>query len=162
VRACFCTPDSSRGFWQAQERNLSGKVKSVSGSPIPNVRVSVKSLANGNAFSAITGEDGSYTLTNLPPGNYAVSASASGFAAVHTSVVVSADQDQVADLVLLSANEQAASSTVSGVVSSQSVREQADVEAANAVSKRLRLLLRKPQEENSVSRFVSRNEAACA
>jgi integrase len=40
--------------------------------------------------------------------------------------------------------------------------QQADAEAANAVSKRLRLLLRKLQEENSVSRFVSRNEAACA
>src|SRR5690242_371579 len=110
-------------FGQAQGRNLSGKVKSVSGSPIPNVRVSVKNLANGNAFSAVTGEDGSYTLTNLPPGNYDVSTSASGFAPVHTSVVVSADQDQVADLVLLSANEQGTSSTVSGVVSSQTVRE---------------------------------------
>lgn len=110
-------------FGQAQGRNLSGKVKSVSGSPIPNVRVSVKNLANGNAFSAVTGEDGSYTLTNLPPGNYDVSTSASGFATVHTSVVVNADQDQAADLVLLSVIEQGASSTVSGVVSSQSVRE---------------------------------------
>jgi integrase len=36
---------------------------------------------------------------------------------------------------------------------------QADVEA---VSRRLRMLLRKPQAANSVSRFVSRNEAACA
>ena len=40
--------------------------------------------------------------------------------------------------------------------------QQADKEAANAVSRRLRVLLRKPQVENSVSRFVSRNEAACA
>jgi integrase len=40
--------------------------------------------------------------------------------------------------------------------------QQADSEAANAVSRRLRVLLRKPQEENSVSRVVSRNEAACA
>src|SRR5205807_6298416 len=58
-----------------------------------------------------------------PRGNYEVSASAPGFAAARASVVMNPDQDQVADLVLLSANEQGASSTVSGVVSSQSVRE---------------------------------------
>lgn len=40
--------------------------------------------------------------------------------------------------------------------------QQADAEAARAVSRRLRVLLRKPQGENSVSRFVSRNAVACA
>ena len=40
--------------------------------------------------------------------------------------------------------------------------QQADAEAANAVSRCLRVLLRKPQGENSVSRFVSRNAEACA
>src|SRR5438105_2466401 len=110
-------------FSQTPGRHLSGTVKSVSGSPIPNVRVSVKNLANGNTLSAVTGEDGTYKLAHLSPGNYEVSASATGFAAVRTSVAMNAEKDQVADLVLLSANEQGASSTVSGVVSSQSVRE---------------------------------------
>jgi len=40
--------------------------------------------------------------------------------------------------------------------------QQADAEAANAVSRRLRVVLRKPQAANSVSSFVSRNVAASA
>jgi Carboxypeptidase regulatory-like domain len=101
-------------FGQTPGKNLSGTVKSVSGSPIPNVRVSVKNLASGNSFSAVTGEDGSYKLANLSPGNYEVFASAPGFATVRTSVAMNADRDQVADLVLPSATEQGASSTVRG------------------------------------------------
>jgi integrase len=37
--------------------------------------------------------------------------------------------------------------------------QQADADAANAVSRRLRRVLRKAKAANSVSRFVSRNEA---
>ena len=108
---------------QTRGRSLSGKVKSPSGTPISNAQISVKNLANGNTFSTKTGEDGSYKLTNLPPGNYEVSASAPGFAAQWMSVAMSADRDQVADLTLPPRSEQGASSTVSDVVNSQSVRE---------------------------------------
>src|SRR2546430_17121330 len=57
-------------FSQTPGRHLSGTVKSVSGSPIPNVRVSVKNLANVNTLSAETGEDGSLKLARPSPGNY--------------------------------------------------------------------------------------------
>ena len=54
---------------QTPGRNLSGMVKSSSGSPIPSAQISVKNLVSGNTFSAKVGEDGSYKLMNLPPGN---------------------------------------------------------------------------------------------
>ena len=108
---------------QTTGRSLSGMVKSASGSPIPNAQISVKNLSNGKTVSAITGADGSYKIANLPPGNYEVSASAPGFASMRTFAVINADQDLVADLTLTSGNEQGDSSTVSGVVNSQSVRE---------------------------------------
>lgn len=108
---------------QTLGRKLSGTVRSASGSPIPNVQVSAKNLSSGNNFSAMIGTDGSYKLTDLPPGNYEVFASAPGFATVRTSVTMSADQDQVGNLTLPSGNEQGAASTVSGIVNSQSVRE---------------------------------------
>ena len=108
---------------QTPERTLSGMVKSASGSPIPNAQVFVKNLASGNTFSVVTGGDGSYRIANLPLGNYEVFASAPGFASVRTSVAMNADHDQVADLILPTANEQGSSSTVSGVVNSQSARE---------------------------------------
>src|SRR5215471_2110771 len=108
---------------QTTGRSLSGMVKSASGSPIPNAQVSVKNLANGKTVSTITRADGSYKIANLARGNYEVSASAPGFASTRTSVSMNADQDQVADLTLPSGNEQGTSSTVGGVVNSQSVRE---------------------------------------
>jgi Carboxypeptidase regulatory-like domain len=108
---------------QTRGRSLSGKVKSSAGTPVPNAQVAVKDLANGNTLSTKTGEDGSYKLTNLAAGNYEVSVSAPGFAAQRASVAMSADRDQVADLTLPSHSGQGASSTVSDVVNSQSVRE---------------------------------------
>lgn len=108
---------------QTPGRDLSGRVKAASGSPIPNARVSVKNLASGDTFSAVTSEDGSYRLARLPPGNYDVSVAARGFASVRTTVAIHADQDQVADLTLPSGNEQGTSSTVSGVVSGKNVSD---------------------------------------
>ena len=108
---------------QTPGRDLSGRVKAASGSPIPHARVSVKNLASGDTFSAVTSEDGSYKLARLPPGNYDVSVSARGFASVRITVAIHADQDQVADLTLPSGNEQGTSSTVSGVVSGKNVSD---------------------------------------
>lgn len=108
---------------QAPGRSLSGTVKSTSGVPIANAQVSAKNLANGNTFSTKTGEDGAYKLVSLATGNYEVSASAPGFVTVRISVAINADQDQVADLTLTSGGQQGTSSTVSGVVNSQTVRE---------------------------------------
>lgn len=108
---------------QAPGRSLSGKVKSASGSPIPKAQVSVKNLANGNIFSAVARGDGSYKIAHLAPGNYEVSASAPGFTSIRTFVAINADQDQETNLTMSSGNAQRASSAVSGVVNSQSVRE---------------------------------------
>ena len=108
---------------QMPARNLSGTVKSASGSPLPTAQISVKNLASGSTVSTKAGEDGSYKLANLAPGNYEVSASAPGFISVRAFVAINADQDQVANLTLSSGSEQRASSTVSGVVNSQSVLE---------------------------------------
>jgi Carboxypeptidase regulatory-like domain len=110
-------------FAQAPGRSLSGRVKSAAGSPIPNAPISVKSLASGTIFSTKAAEDGSYRLTNLAPGRYEVSVALPGFASARASVVINADQDQVADLTLPSANEQGTTCAVSGVINSQSVRE---------------------------------------
>lgn len=108
---------------QTPRRSLSGTVKSASGSPIPNAQISVKNLASSDSFSTRAVKDGSYKLANLPPGSYEVSASAPGFASVRISLTITADRNQVANLTLPSGNEQGDSSTVSGVVNAQSVRD---------------------------------------
>jgi len=49
---------------QGPERSLSGKVKSASGSPIPNAQVFVKNLASGNTLNGRSASD----LAALEPG----------------------------------------------------------------------------------------------
>jgi hypothetical protein len=104
-------------------RTLSGKVTSESGSRIASARLSILNTDNKSVVSATGKEDGSYKVPNLAPGNYEVTASASGFASASLAVAIRADADAVADFVLHSGKRQAGSSTVSGVINSQNVTE---------------------------------------
>lgn len=110
-------------FSQVAARTLSGIVTSESGSRIPNAHLSIRNTGNGKAVFANGGKDGSYRVPNLVPGNYEVSATAPGFVTARASVTIRADADEVAGFVLHPGNEQVGSSTVSGVVNSQNVRE---------------------------------------
>lgn len=58
---------------------LTGTVKDPSGASIPNVAVTLTSLATGQARNTTTGADGSYRFTLLPPGDYGIKFAASGF-----------------------------------------------------------------------------------
>ncbi len=110
-------------FSQVAAGTLSGTVTSESGSPIPNAHLSIRNTGNGKIIFTNGKEDGSYSVANLVPENYEVTATAAGFAAARVSVTMRAAADQVANFVLHPGNGQAASSTVSGVVNSQNVQE---------------------------------------
>ena len=58
---------------------LAGTVTDPSGAAIPNVTVTITSNATGQSRTSTTGSDGTYRFTLMPPGNYKVSFSASGF-----------------------------------------------------------------------------------
>src|SRR5215510_12930532 len=58
---------------------LTGTVTDPSGAAVPNVTVTVTSSSTNQARTAITGGDGVYRFTLLPPGNYKVRFSANGF-----------------------------------------------------------------------------------
>jgi len=110
-------------FSQVPAGTLSGIVTSESGSRIPNAHFSIRNTGNGKTVFTNGKEDGSYSVPNLVPGDYEVTATASGFVAARASVMIRAAADQVANFVLHAGNGQAASSTVSGVVNSQNVQE---------------------------------------
>ncbi len=110
-------------FSQTTASTLSGIVTSGSGSRIPNAHLSIRNTGSGEIVSATGKEDGSYRVSNLTPGSYEVTAGAPGFATARVAVTIRADADEVADVVLHPGNEQAGSSTVSGVVNSQNVTE---------------------------------------
>jgi hypothetical protein len=112
---CSVRPQTATG-------SLSGTVKSASSTPIPKAQLSVKNTSTGATVSVTGNDHGSYSLRNLEPGSYEISASAPGFATTRVTATISPGADQVADIVLPVAG-QAGSSAVSGVVNSKSVTE---------------------------------------
>jgi hypothetical protein len=58
---------------------LTGTVSDPTGSVVPNVTVTVTNTGSGQARTAVSAADGSYTVGLLPPGNYRVQFSALGF-----------------------------------------------------------------------------------
>ena len=80
---------------------ISGTVKDSAGAAIPNATVTVTNPANNLVRTATTDDDGFYTVTNLPVGNYSVEAERSGFKkAVQSGVSVVADARLTIDVTL--------------------------------------------------------------
>ena len=66
---------------------LTGRVTDPSGATIPGAEVMVRNLQTNEQFTALTGNDGDYTIPFLIPGRYRVSVGASGFkTSVHESL----------------------------------------------------------------------------
>ena len=66
---------------------LTGTVTDPSGAVIPNVTVTATNTGNNAARTAVTGADGTYRFTLLPPGTYRVRFVANGFKAGEVSAV---------------------------------------------------------------------------
>lgn len=65
---------------QAQSTaNLNGTVTDMSGATVPNAKVVVANQATGVEWNAQTNGAGLYVVTSLPPGNYQITVTASGF-----------------------------------------------------------------------------------
>jgi Carboxypeptidase regulatory-like domain len=58
---------------------ISGTVTDPQGRAVPNATVTATSLETGQARTAITGADGDYKFSLLPPGNYRLKFTAAGF-----------------------------------------------------------------------------------
>jgi hypothetical protein len=64
---------------QTSTGSITGIVSDPSGAVIPGVQVAVKNMATGNSFKVTTNRDGVFNVGSLPPGQYTLSASQSGF-----------------------------------------------------------------------------------
>ena len=58
---------------------VTGSVSDPTGAVIPGVEVTVTNASTGASRTVITNETGSYTVSQLPPGTYSISASLPGF-----------------------------------------------------------------------------------
>jgi hypothetical protein len=117
--------------------NMSGTVSDTSGGVVPNANISVKNVATGITRAAVTNGDGLYSVPNLQPGPYEITASASGFNTdVRTGITLNVGQELVLNFTVkpgmaaqrVEVNAEAptvnlANSTISGVVTQRTVEE---------------------------------------
>jgi carboxypeptidase family protein len=95
---------------------LTGTVKDPSGAVIPNATVTLTSVDTGQARTTMTGGDGVYHFSLLPPGNYRVKIESSGFKPVEVpSVIIAVTETEVLDR-NLEVGAQAQTVTVEGEV----------------------------------------------
>ncbi len=75
---------------------ISGIVRDPSGKPIEQVRVYfTRSPVLLPDIAALTGQDGTFSLTAPRPGTYTLECAAEGFAPVDTQVIVTDDQREI-------------------------------------------------------------------
>ncbi len=86
---------------QVAGATLSGAVTAPSGTPVAGATISIRNVATGRTTEAQTDPAGLYSVPNLAPGEYEVSASAPGFATKAARVTLAAGAPQSANLVLI-------------------------------------------------------------
>ena len=122
---------------QVTGATLSGTVTDQSGGVVPNAGISIKNVATGVTRAIKTDTAGFYSAPNLLPGTYDVTAAAAGFSSqVQNGVELTVGAQQVLNMALQvgqvsqavqvtaeAPTVQLASSAISAVVSSTTVRE---------------------------------------
>jgi hypothetical protein len=128
---------SARTYPQVAGATLSGTVADQSGGVVPNAGISIKNVATGVTRAVKTDTAGFYSAPNLLPGNYEITATASGFSSrVQSGVVLTVGAQQVLNFSLqvgqvtqtvevttAAPTVELASSAISAVVSATTVRE---------------------------------------
>lgn len=94
---------------QSQTATLSGTATDAKGNAIANAAVSLKP-ESGAAIEAHTDNNGNYTISDLAPGDYTISASAEGLSSRQIKVTVTTSPHQTLDLLLTPAQAEAAQS----------------------------------------------------
>ena len=79
VAFVVCIIFSISVFAQSDNGTINGTVRDPSGATIPNATVTVKNQATGSERTATSNEAGLYSVTNIPPGVYNVTITATGF-----------------------------------------------------------------------------------
>src|SRR6266566_6073181 len=133
----FCVMVSLPLHAQVAGATLSGTVMDQSGGVVPQAAISIKNIATGITRSSTTSAAGFYSAPNLLPGTYEIRAAAQGFSSqVQTGIKLTVGGQQILNFTLQvgqmtqtvevtteAPNVQLASSVISAVVNSTTVRE---------------------------------------
>ena len=107
---------------------IHGMITDPSGVPVANTHISIKNLITNDATSLTSDVHGFYSASDLPPGNYLVTASMPGFSNATATAAVTSGNQSALNLTLQPANNQPghktpANSSMGGVVNSETVRD---------------------------------------
>ena len=87
---------------QAITGTVVGTVSDATGAVVSGAKVTAKNVATGITLSTISGSEGNYTIPNVPPGTYDISAQLTGFnTAVAPKNVVQVQQTTRVDFTLI-------------------------------------------------------------
>src|SRR6266849_8182751 len=128
---------AAKAHAQVAGATLSGTVTDQSGGVLPQAAISIKNIATGITRSSTTSTAGFYSVPNLLPGTYEIRAAAQGFSSVvQTGITLTVGEQQVLNFTLQvgqitqtvevtteAPNVQLASSSISAVINSTTVRE---------------------------------------
>jgi carboxypeptidase family protein len=99
---------------QSNAADLQGTVRDPNGAAVPNATVTAKNSATNVSREATTNDDGFYKIVNLPPGDYALTVTASNYkTAILPIVKITVGQTAVQD-VPLEIGEVSATVTIQG------------------------------------------------
>jgi outer membrane receptor protein involved in Fe transport len=73
---------------QAETGQITGIVLDTTSAVIPNASVVLRNIDTGGIRTTVTSDQGSYTITNIQPGNYEVTVTAQGFTTLKKNVVL--------------------------------------------------------------------------
>ncbi len=80
---------------------IQGTIKDSSGAVVPGASVTVIAKETGRSYATISGDQGFYRVTGLPPGTYTVTAEMSGFKkAIIENITVNAEETRGVDMTL--------------------------------------------------------------
>jgi hypothetical protein len=92
---------SPLGFAQATTAELSGAVQDASGAVIAGAQVTATNIATNITHGTVSGKNGDYVITQLPPGDYKLTVEAPGFSKLEqTGLSLQVNQQARLDLTL--------------------------------------------------------------
>src|SRR5688500_4543930 len=90
---------------QSFKATVVGRIMDANGALIPGATVTIVERETGRTLTATSNDEGNFTITQVPPGNYEVRVEASNFKrSVQTGLVLENDQTQRIDMTLEAGN----------------------------------------------------------
>ena len=119
--SAFCFP----GFGEGLSGGIDGVARdAASGQPVSQARITAHNVNQGADITAVSGPDGTFSISRLEPGLYRVAASRDGFVQSTTQIEVAPSGTSQVDFLLAASRLSAAEVTAASVASDSAITEE--------------------------------------